>query len=146
MAKAKGIYKRGNVYWICYADPFGKIRFESSKSSSFKDAQALLVERKKEVKDGISPIPTKQIANHPFRELAEHYKAWGIGRQRGFKTKIDHLRQLAAVFGNLPLRSFADARDKIEAWRRDYNEFRPHSSLDDLTPSEFASRQIVTVA
>ncbi|OLZ77881.1 integrase core domain-containing protein, partial [Chromobacterium violaceum] len=28
-------------------------------------------------------------------------------------------------------------RDKIERWRQDYNEFRPHSSLGDQTPSEF---------
>ena len=26
-----------------------------------------------------------------------------------------------------------------EAWRRDYNEHRPHSSLGDLTPTEFAA-------
>jgi Integrase core domain len=25
----------------------------------------------------------------------------------------------------------------VEAWRQDYNEFRPHSSLDQQTPSEF---------
>ncbi len=31
-----------------------------------------------------------------------------------------------------------DARDKIETWRIDYNQVRPHSSLDDLTPNEFA--------
>jgi hypothetical protein len=30
-----------------------------------------------------------------------------------------------------------DAREKIEKWRRDYNEFRPHSTLGDLTPHEF---------
>ena len=30
-----------------------------------------------------------------------------------------------------------DAAVKIEAWRNDYNEYRPHSSLDDLTPVEF---------
>ncbi len=35
-----------------------------------------------------------------------------------------------------------DACDKIEQWRLDYNNFRPHSSLDNLTPNEFASRQI----
>lgn len=29
------------------------------------------------------------------------------------------------------------AIESIEKWRQDYNEFRPHSSLDDLTPSEF---------
>ena len=39
----------------------------------------------------------------------------------------------------LPL---ADARDKIEAWRQDYNRVRPHSSLDNLTPQAFARRGI----
>lgn len=34
--------------------------------------------------------------------------------------------------------SLSDARRKIEIWRRDYNEQRPHSSLGYLTPSEFA--------
>ena len=29
------------------------------------------------------------------------------------------------------------ARQRIEAWRIDYNEHRPHSSLGHLTPSEF---------
>ena len=32
----------------------------------------------------------------------------------------------------------ADARVKIEAWRIDYNENRPHRSLGQLTPAEFA--------
>ncbi len=36
--------------------------------------------------------------------------------------------------------SIQDARQKIEAWRRDYNEFRPHSSLGDMTPNEFAQQ------
>ena len=30
--------------------------------------------------------------------------------------------------------SLDDAREKIEEWRRDYNDWRPHSSLDNLTP------------
>jgi putative transposase len=33
--------------------------------------------------------------------------------------------------------SLDDARAKIEAWRVDYNQRRPHSSLGHLTPSEF---------
>jgi len=37
--------------------------------------------------------------------------------------------------------SVEDARQKIEQWRRDYNEFRPHSSLGYQTPSEFATDQ-----
>jgi putative transposase len=34
-----------------------------------------------------------------------------------------------------------EARQIIENWRRDYNESRPHSSLGDLTPREFAKQQ-----
>lgn len=34
--------------------------------------------------------------------------------------------------------SLHDARTKIEAWRIDYNEHRPHSSLGYHTPAEFA--------
>lgn len=32
-----------------------------------------------------------------------------------------------------------DARFQIERWRRDYNDLRPHSSLNNQTPGEFAS-------
>ena len=34
--------------------------------------------------------------------------------------------------------SVQDAKEKIDAWRWDYNEHRPHRSLKDLTPREFA--------
>jgi putative transposase len=34
--------------------------------------------------------------------------------------------------------SLADAREKIESWRADYNHFRPHSSLADRSPVQFA--------
>jgi putative transposase len=36
--------------------------------------------------------------------------------------------------------SMEDAAAKIEAWRRDYNESRPHSALDCIPPAEFARR------
>jgi putative transposase len=36
--------------------------------------------------------------------------------------------------------SLDDARAKIEAWRRDYNESRPHQALNEQTPAEFAGR------
>ena len=34
--------------------------------------------------------------------------------------------------------SLSDAKRKIETWRQDYNQQRPHSSLEYLPPSEFA--------
>ena len=37
--------------------------------------------------------------------------------------------------------SMSDAREKLEAWRMDYNQTRPHSSLGNQTPSEFARQQ-----
>lgn len=36
--------------------------------------------------------------------------------------------------------SLKDAQEKIEAWRKDYNRNRPHSSLGNLTPDEFVRR------
>ena len=41
--------------------------------------------------------------------------------------------------------SLADVRTRLEAWRVDYNEQRPHSSLGHLTPREFTIlRQAIT--
>lgn len=39
-----------------------------------------------------------------------------------------------------------EARAKIEAWRLEYNESRPHQALKDLTPAEYAeqARHLVT--
>jgi transposase InsO family protein len=40
--------------------------------------------------------------------------------------------------------SLAEARIVVEAWRLEYNTYRPHSSLDGLTPAEFAKQWTVT--
>jgi len=37
-------------------------------------------------------------------------------------------------------RSRTEAKAIVEAWRRHYNEVRPHSSLDYLTPAAFAAK------
>jgi putative transposase len=41
--------------------------------------------------------------------------------------------------------SLADAQIIIEAWRRDYNQRRPHSSLGHLTPEEFVQQRQVSM-
>ncbi len=38
--------------------------------------------------------------------------------------------------------SLEDAHDKILAWKVDYNEYRPHSSLGNMTPSIFAGMEV----
>ena len=35
--------------------------------------------------------------------------------------------------------TLANARQKLERWRLDYNHHRPHSALNDRTPAEFAA-------
>jgi hypothetical protein len=40
--------------------------------------------------------------------------------------------------------SLADAQVKLETWRLDYNQDRPHGSLGYLTPSEFTDRLLPT--
>ena len=36
--------------------------------------------------------------------------------------------------------SMPDARDRIERWRREYNEDRPHTALGGLTPHAYAAQ------
>ncbi len=42
--------------------------------------------------------------------------------------------------------SVADAQRKIVKWQRDYNEDRPHSSLGNISPREFAAQWQLTEA
>lgn len=42
--------------------------------------------------------------------------------------------------------SLNHARQIIEEWRLDYNEVRPHSSLENLTPEEFIRKEVTIAA
>jgi len=105
MAKAKGIYKRGNVWWLRYAGPDGLTRYESAKTASFRDAQAMLVDRKKEVQEGRDPTLVRKIKRHTFGELRDNYLIWAE-RQRAFEAKKNVINLLFREFGNIPLRHF----------------------------------------
>jgi integrase len=101
---AKGIYRRGSIYWIRYAGLDGKIVRESSGSMKFRDAESLLIQRRNDIKEGKQP-EVKRITNHSFNELMEQYSKWAE-RQRCFKSKIYCIKQLSEIFGHLPLRRF----------------------------------------
>jgi putative transposase len=68
--------------------------------------------------------------------LIEPGKPWQNGVAESFNGKFRDECLTLEWF-----RSRAEAKVIIEAWRRHYNEVRPHSSLDYLTPNEFAARQ-----
>jgi transposase InsO family protein len=57
------------------------------------------------------------------------------GRLESFNGKLREECLNVSWFQNL-----FDARQKIEAWRQEYNNERPHSSLNYSTPREFADR------
>jgi integrase len=105
MAKAKGIYKRGNIWWIRYAGLDGRVIQESSGSTKFKEAEALLFQRKQMIREGKQPPSIKKIATFTFNQLADEYLKWSE-RQRSFKSKKDFMNRLREYFGNLPLRQF----------------------------------------
>jgi putative transposase len=73
------------------------------------------------------------------RDIEWHYIAPGKPMQNGFVESFNgRLRDECLnehLFANLN-----EARQIIEAWRIDYNTNRPHTSLNGLTPTEFAAR------
>jgi putative transposase len=73
------------------------------------------------------------------RDVEWHYIAPGKPMQNGFVESFNgRLRDECLnehLFANLK-----EARHIIEAWRIDYNTNRPHTSLNGLTPIEFAAR------
>ncbi len=73
--KTRGVFKRGNTYWIRYADPTGRIIRESAKTKNINEALKLLAKRKTEVAEGKYPERVV-IKNHTFSELCEKYENW----------------------------------------------------------------------
>ena len=81
---------------------------------------------------------------------SRHYLAWGVENkiellhiQPGKPMQNGHIESFNGKLRDECLnvswfRNLFDARRKIAAWRTEYNETRPHSSLDYRTPAEFA--------
>ncbi len=73
------------------------------------------------------------------RSVGWHYIAPGKPMQNGFVESFNgRLRDECLNEHLFP--GLAEARRIIAEWRTDYNTIRPHTSLDGLTPNEFAAR------
>ncbi|MCX8070093.1 MAG: site-specific integrase [Thermodesulfovibrionales bacterium] len=106
MAKTKGIYKRGNIYWIRYTSIDGKQKRESTRSTKKQDAELLYAKRIQAVRQGQEPVEIKKIPNVSFRQLSERYLAWVQGRQNSAKIKMYMVGQLLSVFGDILIKRF----------------------------------------
>ena len=83
---------------------------------------------------------------------SRHFLAWALDQkidlvhiQPGKPTQNAYVESFNSRLREECLRinwfqNLFEARRIIAAWRRDYNEQRPHSSLNYLTPAEFARR------
>jgi len=134
VARGKGLYKRGSVWWIRYAATDGTIRRETSKSKNFSVAEAKLTAYRKEVQEGRDPPPPKQIMNITFAELAEQYLPL-MAEQKAFGSKKGFVKILVDEFGNLPLRRFGTML--IE-------EFRMRKLIEGKKPAT-ANRYLATL-
>ncbi len=68
-----------------------------------------------------------------------HYIAPGKPMQNGFVESFNG-RLRDECLNEHPFANLNGARQLIEEWRIDYNTKRPHTSLNGLTPTEFATR------
>jgi putative transposase len=62
-------------------------------------------------------------------------KPWQNGHDESFNGKLRDECLNVEVFRNL-----LEAQVVLEDWRLDYNQERPHSALDYLTPAEFVAQ------
>jgi len=77
---------------------------------------------------GNQPVPKREILHRPGKPVENAYIESFNGRFRD-----ECLNEHWFV-------TMAHARQAIEAWRIEYNTERPHSSLDDLTPEQYAKK------
>jgi len=68
-----------------------------------------------------------------------HYIAPGKPMQNGFVESFNGRLRDECLNEHL-FSSYRQAQHVIEEWRIDYNQNRPHTSLDGLAPNEFATR------
>ncbi|PYE34257.1 integrase-like protein [Rhizobium sp. PP-F2F-G38] len=68
-----------------------------------------------------------------------HYIAPGKPMQNGFVESFNGSFRDECLNETL-FSSLAQARAAITAWKEDYNRNRPHSSLGNITPNEFAMK------
>ena len=102
---------------------------------------------------GPGRIPASLTVDHGTEFMSRALEDWAYRRgvqldftRPGKPTDNSYIESFNGKLRDecLNVTQFADlahAQVQIEAWRRDYNEQRPHGSLGHLTPKEYASHR-----
>lgn len=111
----RGLYKRGNKWWMTYRDAIGVQRFESCKTSNKKTAEGRLIDRRKEAMEGL--LPAAPIQPLALEDLQARYLSF-VGHQRGVATKRIHFAHFTRVWGNPPIHTLTvEVLDQYRALR-----------------------------
>lgn len=93
----RGLYKRGNTWWMTFRDAIGEQCFESCETTNKKAAEQRLMLSRKDTLEGIVPAPAiKPIA---LDDLKQRYLAF-VEHPRGVATKKIHCAHFTGVWGN----------------------------------------------
>lgn len=108
-----------------------------------------VVEVMNEVKHTLGIVPERIQVDNGSEFISKDFDKWAYENnvildysRPGKPTDNPFIESFNGSFRNECLNtnwflSLEDAQEKIEAWKNEYNNFRPHSSLNDLTPQEF---------
>jgi len=103
-------------------------------------------------------LPKKIIVDNGPEFTSKALDAWAYARdvklhfiQPGKPSQNGYIESFNGKFRDECLNehwfmSMDDARQLIEAWRIEYNHDRPHSSLDGMTPIDYATAELPTPA
>jgi putative transposase len=92
------------------------------------------------VSDNGTELTSNAILGWQQERLVEwHYIAPGKPMQNGFVESFNGRLRDECLNEHI-FTSCRNAQHIIEDWRTDYNQNRPHTSLNGLTPNEFANR------
>jgi integrase len=125
MRKTKGLYKRGNVFWMTYKVDGILYRYSTGKATQ-KEAEYVLACRRKEIKDDMC---NANKINCKVADLAKEYLKWAE-RQKSYKDKKLWIKQLIEVFGDHKV-SELNTRG-IEQWQSRRLQYNKPSTVNRL--------------
>ncbi len=111
-----------------------------------------VVEVMEQVKQGTGAVPQRIQVDNGSEFISKALDKWAYDNRvtldfsrPGKPTDNPYIESFNGSFRDECLNvnwflSLEDAQEKVEAWRQEYNCFRPHSSLGDLTPEEAVQR------